>query len=146
MATSLKNRPIFIVGSPRSGTSILTWCPGEHSDILLQEESDWMGRFAVDIAVAYEIGTRRGPRSQLSAIGLRREEFFVPFGQTINDLLIGHRQQFERTAMAHAAAAPDPSQTQPAFQIARSPSDPKTCWVDGSPENSLYICGLRKLF
>ena len=43
-----KNRPIFVVGSPRSGTSILTWCLGQHPNIIPLEESGWMGDFAIE--------------------------------------------------------------------------------------------------
>jgi sulfotransferase family protein len=42
------NKPIFVVGSPRSGTSILTWCLGQHPNILVLREFAWMGYFAVD--------------------------------------------------------------------------------------------------
>jgi hypothetical protein len=34
----------------------------------------------------------------------------------------------------------------PPFKISRSPQEPKARWVDGTPEYSFYICGLRKLF
>jgi hypothetical protein len=40
------NKPIFIVGAPRSGTSILAWCLGQHPNILPQEESNWLGAFS----------------------------------------------------------------------------------------------------
>src|SRR5204863_12735 len=38
------NKPIFVVGSPRSGTSILTWCLGQHPNIVPLPESGWIDR------------------------------------------------------------------------------------------------------
>src|SRR5437867_13244861 len=89
------NKPIFVLGSPRSGTSILTWCLGQHPNIIPQEESDWLGLFALDAAVAYERGTARGERGQLSANFIERDEFLSRFGQTIHRLIVGHRRKFE---------------------------------------------------
>ena len=143
------NRPIFIVGSPRSGTSVLTWCLGQHSNILVQEESNWIGRLALQIGAAYEIGSIRGERSQLSALGIPRADFFASFGASINTLILGQRQRFEKKLHEHAKAAPRVSTSaneNKAFRISRSPSDPKQRWVDGTPEYSFYICPLRKLF
>ncbi|MEO7724865.1 MAG: sulfotransferase, partial [Chthoniobacterales bacterium] len=67
--------PVFIVGSPRSGTSILTWCLGQHPNLLGLEESNWMAPFAVDLAVAFRRGSARGERSQLSSMGMERDHF-----------------------------------------------------------------------
>ena len=131
------NKPIFIVGSGRSGSSILTYCLGQHPNILLQEESDWLGPFAVDAAVGYQRGSARGARGQLSALEVGREEFLALFGQSINDLILSHRKQFQRRRAQWDV---------PPFTISRSSDEPKSRWVDGAPENSLYICGLRKLF
>src|SRR6266851_5942678 len=89
------NKPIFIVGSPRSGTSILSWCLGQHPNILVQEESNWLGRFAIDVAMAYERGTLRGELAQLSALDVQREEFFAIFGSSINKLILNHRKDLE---------------------------------------------------
>lgn len=138
------NRPIFIVGSPRSGTSILTWCLGQHPNILMQPESDWIGRFAIEAAISHQIGSARGELSQLSALGVTQEEFFVAFGNTINDLLLSHRAQFEKRSRDVAGFTP--AQVHPALQVTRSISDPKRRWVDGTPEYSFHICGLRKFF
>jgi Sulfotransferase family len=140
------NRPIFIVGSPRSGTSILTWCLGQHSNILVQEESDWLGRFALDVETAYRTGTQRGERSQLGSLGVQRPEFFQCFGNTINNLILQHRYERRRIAREEAMATPASDLRLPAFQTERSEADPKGRWVDGTPEYSFYICGLRKLF
>jgi Sulfotransferase family len=140
------NRPVFVIGSPRSGTSILTWCLGQHSNILAQEESDWLGRFSLDIALAYRSGSRRGERSQFGALGVSQQELFASLGSAVNDLILRHRGELTRIAREQAMAAPNASQILPAFKTERSDSDSKQRWVDGTPEYSFYVCGLRKLF
>ncbi len=134
-------KPIFIVSSGRSGSTILTWCLGQHPNIIPQEESDWLGPFAIDAAVGYQRGTARGERGQLSANFVQREEFLASLGQTINELIVTHRRQFENMDLRRQAGwHPLP------FKISRSQDEPKSRWVDGTPEYSFYICGLRKLF
>ena len=63
------NKPVFVVGSPRSGTSILAWCLGQHPNMFPVPESNWMGQFAINVAISYEIGSARGDRSLLSGMG-----------------------------------------------------------------------------
>src|SRR5207248_11236351 len=95
------------------------------------------------IAIAYQAGTRRGERSQLSSLNVQHAEFFNCFGRAIDDLIASHRD--ERTRMARQEATNLPP-SPPGFQTERSGSDPKGRWVDGTPEYSYYICALRKLF
>ena len=131
------NRPIFVVGSPRSGTSILTWCLGQHPNIFAVPESNWMGDFVVNAAVNHRIGAARGHLSILSAMGISRDELVANFGRTINDLILSHRPDLEKTR----AAIP----SLPEF-MRRSLPGHKMRWVDGTPEYSLHIYALRKLF
>ena len=131
------NRPIFVVGSPRSGTSILTWCLGQHPNIFAVPESNWMGDFVVNAAVVHQVGAARGHLSTLSAMDISRDELLANFGRTINDLILSHRSDLERTR----AAIP----SLPEF-MRRSLSGAKTRWVDGTPEYSLHIYALKKLF
>jgi hypothetical protein len=135
------NKPVFIVSSGRSGSTILSWCLGQHPNILPQEESNWLGPFAIDAAVSYRRGSIRGERGQLSANFIERDEFLARFGQTINELIVSHRIKFEDANLRKQAGWYPPP-----FTISRSPGEPKSRWVDGTPEYSLYICGLRKLF
>lgn len=136
--------PIFVVGSPRSGTSILTWCLGQHPNILPTEESDWLGPFAVQVAVHHRRGSVRGERSQLSALGVERDEFFASIGAAVDATIVGHRGRL--VELNRAVAERDPAQTCAEFAVARDEAEPKARWVDGTPEYSLHIYGLHKLF
>jgi Sulfotransferase family len=97
------NRPVFVVGSPRSGTSILAWCLGHHPNIFPVPESNWMGDFAVDVARSYQIGAARGILSILSAMVIPRDEFFSHLGRSINSLVIKHRGDLDRKRLIIAA-------------------------------------------
>jgi hypothetical protein len=134
-------RPIFIVSTGRSGSTILTWCLGQHPNIIPQEESNWLGPFAIHAAADHKFGSVRGERGQLSANFISRDELLQALGEAINRLLLGHRTRFEDLQLRQAAGwAPLP------FPVSRSSTEPKSRWVDGTPEYSLYICALRKLF
>ena len=102
-----------------------------------------MGDLAIDLAIRYQIGTTRGDESLLSVMDVQREEFFAAFGQTINELILRHRvdldrKRWERSATPNAVLGPKTR--------SRLALNPKTRWVDGTPEYSFHICGLRKLF
>ncbi len=137
-------RPIFVVGAPRSGTSILTWALGQHPNILPTEEAPGLGPFAVAVGGYYIIGSGRGARSQLSAMGVGRDEFYTAFGDAIDRLTLGHRAELER--LSEAAARDRPAQINERFAVSRGAHEPKRRWVDGTPESSFYIGGLNRLF
>ena len=137
------SKPVFVVGSPRSGTSILVWCLGHHPNLFPVPESNWMGGFAVNVAIAYQIGVARGDYSILSAMDIRDDELFAAFGRSINDLILRHRSDLERKREARSKALKLKARW---LEATNTAAGPKGRWVDGTPEYSFYICGLRKLF
>jgi hypothetical protein len=92
-------------------------------------ESNWMGDFAISVAIGHQIGAARGDRSILSAMDISQDELFAILGRSINDLILRHRKDLERKR-----------------QVTSEESERKGRWVDGTPEYSFHICGLRKLF
>src|SRR5215212_3763560 len=139
-----KVSPIFIVGSPRSGTSILTWCLGQHPNILPIEESNWMGKLAFNLASCHAVGSARGINSHLGSMQISAEKLLEEFGKTVDGLMIEGRQTLE--GYYAEALRCDPIAAKSLFRVARDRSDPKRRWVDGTPEYSLYIWPLLKLF
>ena len=74
---------------------------------------------------------------------IRDDEFFAAFGRSINELVVGHRRHLE----INRENSNSPSKVNLRWLEATSmAAGPKTRWVDGTPEYSLHICGLRKLF
>ena len=94
-----------------------------------------MGEFAINVASSYQIGAARENRTVLSAMDISRAEFFANFGHAINDLILGHRKHLERKRDLEGT-----------LNRKHSTSEQKARWVDGTPEYSLHIHGLRKLF
>lgn len=102
-----------------------------------------MGNFAVSIAIGHQIGAARGDRSILSAMDIREDELFAMFGHGINDLILRHRKDLEKKRETRSIELKlEPRWLETASTAAR----PKRRWVDGTPEYSLHICGLHKLF
>ncbi len=101
-----------------------------------------MGDFAVNVAAIYQIGVARGDYSILSAMDIRGDELFAAFGQSINDLFLRHRADLERKRETSTVLRIDPRW----LEAASTAAGAKTRWVDGTPEYSFHICGLRKLF
>jgi hypothetical protein len=137
------NKPIFVVGSPRSGTSVLTWCLAQHPNIFPVDESTGIGELALALAVSYETKMGLGPESLWSSLSVQQDEFFAAFGQTINDLIQRHKVDLERKWWEQTFAPNSPPHP---FVAAKATNATKTRWVDGTPGYSFHICGLRKLF
>src|SRR6516165_3381903 len=101
-------RPIFVVGSPRSGTSILTWCLGQHPNILPLEETTWFSHLALTLQACFEEGSARGARSQLSAMRIGRDQLFATVGEALSDMIVGQRGSYERAAAEARLSAGNP--------------------------------------
>jgi hypothetical protein len=102
-----------------------------------------MGDFGINVAIAYQVGAARGDYSILSAMDIRDDELFAAFGRSINDLILCHRKDLETKRETRTIELKIESRWLEATSMA---AGTKTRWVDGTPEYSLHICGLRKLF
>lgn len=78
--------PIFIIGSPRSGTSILHWALTQHTKLWGSEESDFMIKLIPNLFESYRYGARRGQRNWLNKQAVTQKEFLDTFAQAIDGL------------------------------------------------------------
>jgi len=160
-----ENKPIFIVGSPRSGTSLLTWCLGQHPNVLPLPETHWIARLSVHMRQLYRFGSINGRYSHLGALDWTEKDFYAELGRTIDQFIVNTREprlQFIRKLSRKECGfsdekiremekkgnlSPDPVLVSAKnYQVIRSSSDPKRRWVDGTPENTFYMYSLSTLF
>ncbi len=137
------NKPIFIVGSPRSGTSVLSWCLDRHPNIFNVNESTGIGDLALAVANCYQRKMGLGTDSLWTAMSVGRDEFFAAFGRTVDELILSHKVDLEKRRWEQTFAPNTPPHR---FPAERAASLAKMRWVDGTPLYSFYIYGLRKLF
>ncbi len=148
-------RPIFIVGSPRSGTSVFTWCLGRHSNIILLPETNWIALFACYVRPFHTRGCVHGRYSHLSSHGISLETFAEEVGNAAHAIVMrgfegrwGPLREKMRRGLPIVEATPlgDVPASATPLRIFNRWDDPKRRWVDGAPINSLYIPSLSLLF
>ncbi len=88
MDFDLCDSPVFVIGSPRSGTTALAWALAEHEDFWTSSESqilvDLFGRGSLDKNYA-----REGDGSWLRKYGIERDDFLRNVGLGFNALFTG---------------------------------------------------------
>ena len=103
-----------------------------------------MTKLAFDLWSTYDIGVARGRRSQLSAMGITRDAFYRAFGEAVNRLGPEHRDELDRRGHFHVLEHPE--EANDAYRYMRFDDEAKRRWVDGTPEYSINIPALVKLF
>src|SRR5689334_9241423 len=91
--------PIFVIGSYRSGTSILTWSLGQHFNIFPLEETNWIYKLGVYLDCLYSLGAANGEFSHLSSTGVTRMGFYRSFGKYVDSLVLENRASYLRTSL-----------------------------------------------
>jgi hypothetical protein len=144
-------RPIFIIGAPRSGTSITTWVLGQHPNIQPMPETSWIAAMAAGSYTSYTYGASRGRLSHLSNVELAPAAFMRRVGEAIDAIV--HDCYEERCQRLYGnfrergrLGTPIEAERDGFLQIRRSVDDPKSRWIDGTPFNTFFIWALAQMF
>ncbi|GAB3379227.1 sulfotransferase family protein [Lysobacter fragariae] len=143
-------RPIFIIGAPRSGTSITTWVLGQHPNIQPMPETGWISSMAVGAYLSHVKGSERGRFSHLSNVEHPLDPFMARVAESIhaivNDVFAQRCLNFYGEKSRQPGWTLKGKQLENPLQIRRSGSDPKRRWIDGTPLNTYFIWALNALF
>lgn len=123
-------RPVFIIGSLRSGASLLALCLGQHPNIRQVADNDWLGNFTVRLQQSFRDGTVSPATSQLAVSDVEIEEFFARFGETVNHLMLGA----------------SPAGRAPSTDAGPNGGYHPQRWIDATPGNSRLVFPLTRLF
>jgi Sulfotransferase family len=142
-------RPVFIIGAPRSGTSIMTWAIGQHPNIQTMEETNWIATSAIGGYLSHAIGSSRGLRTHLSNSQYPLGAYLRRLGEFADGVVRDCFDERSRRFYGDSLTSEDlqlAGQHNPELKLLGSPSDPKQRWVDGTPLNTHFTWALAQMF
>jgi len=141
---NVSDRPIFLLGAYRSGTSISTWAVGSHPNLLPIDETGWLHHFIYGNQAAFK-NAQLGPESVINTLNLKENDFLRYFGKAMlryqhavysNGIeLINQRRLSGLEKKYH-----------PLFIRKRTPLSPVKRLIGGAPENSTLCHLLSEVF
>lgn len=142
-------RPIFIIGAPRSGTSIMTWALGRHPNIQTMEETNWLSAMAVGAGISHALGSSRGLRTHLSNSEYPLDAFLRRLGEFAHDVVNDAFQERVRRFYGNSVEEGElrlGADFNPKLPLLARADDPKRRWVDGTPLNTHFAWALSRMF
>lgn len=139
-----KVRPVFVIGSYRSGTSALTWALGQHPNLFPLEETHFLYKLAVDVDNLYELSTAPGESSFTGLARYTARDFRGYFADACHRMVEDARRRIIRHS--EEIGFKDPSRLNNNVKLHRGWWQPKRRWVDGTPENAHFVLPLLRLF
>lgn len=143
-------RPVFVIGSLRSGASLLAISLGQHPNIRPVPDATWIERCATGLMETFQEDRARGDLSQLASLGIDSDRFLAQFGVAIDHLMLGDPVE-GGPAQAGRAADHDTPGWQAFGRLdglrRQGPgiSQPRR-WVDGAYTHSFIVGTLVRLF
>ena len=141
---NIPDRPVFLLGAYRSGTSITTWAVGSHPNLLPLDETGWLHHFIYGNQAAFRNGSLE-PESVANTLNLKEKDFMSFFGEAMldyqhavssNGIEVINQRRFSGLGMKHNSL----------FVRKRTPLSPVRRLIDGTPENSSLCHLLSEVF
>jgi hypothetical protein len=136
--------PVFVVGSGRCGSSVLTWALGQHPNIVPLEETGWLPMTLYGAIAGFRMASS-AKQNFPSEYHVDLDRFLRHIGGSIDSL-------HHAAARLHARAdflkrlSGRADQFDPSFQRIRTNWSPKQRWVDGTPLNTSVMPILARTF
>lgn len=86
MSVEITERPVFVLGAPRSGTSMMQWALRQHPNLWGGQESDFLVPLVRELRDVWEFGRTRGRLHWISGQGVEWDEFVRHIGYGVNAL------------------------------------------------------------
>ncbi len=86
MSIEITERPVFVLGAPRSGTSMMQWALRQHPNLWGGQESDFLVPMTRALRDVWEFGRTRGKLHWISGQEVGWEEFLRHVGYGVNSL------------------------------------------------------------